>query len=450
MSKFKYLFLALFLVSPNLYADVVSLTSNYVAGQSDVVSKLNSDRIGLTNGVNNIEGATSSTTVQSYGQIKADTISEENMADDINSRIRTDEGASCSDLVVSGLLPVTTTATLIGSISAGIAYPDGYRIEKTTATAKKFTASKDTYVYLQTNGTFHYDEQANGASDPGEIDNAAKLCKVVTDGTEITTVTDQRTTSCTSGPFNIIKDVVNEASLDDLLKNGSPITGDNDNGWIQGLHVEYLSHTQFNVTPGSAYLNGRYRSASLDLVVPASNDDPANGVSGLDSGSVGASKKYNVFSVGELDNNVSMSVTYSEASTLSGFTYYRLIGNIRTDATGLFLSKDVTTVHAINDDTIAKAWVNFNGTGTVVVNDSFNVSSISDNGTGAYSITWNDNFADTNYLWLLSADRDDGTNFGFAYKKIAKTVAVVSFELTGTDFLTATDYDEICLMAMGD
>ena len=35
----------------------------------------------------------------------------------------------------------------------------------------------------------------------------------------------------------------------------------------------------------------------------------------------------------------------------------------------------------------AKAWVNFNGTGTVAIRDDFNVSSITDNATGRYTVT---------------------------------------------------------------
>jgi len=35
---------------------------------------------------------------------------------------------------------------------------------------------------------------------------------------------------------------------------------------------------------------------------------------------------------------------------------------------------------------IPKAWVNFNGTGTVAIRASFNVSSITDNGTGNYTV----------------------------------------------------------------
>ena len=45
----------------------------------------------------------------------------------------------------------------------------------------------------------------------------------------------------------------------------------------------------------------------------------------------------------------------------------------------------------------AKAWVNFNGTGTVAIRASFNVSSITDNGTGDYTINFTAALADANF-----------------------------------------------------
>nr|BAR31017.1 hypothetical protein [uncultured Mediterranean phage uvMED] len=45
----------------------------------------------------------------------------------------------------------------------------------------------------------------------------------------------------------------------------------------------------------------------------------------------------------------------------------------------------------------AKAWVNFNGTGTVAIRDSFNVSSITDVGTGKYGVNINTAMANANY-----------------------------------------------------
>ena len=52
----------------------------------------------------------------------------------------------------------------------------------------------------------------------------------------------------------------------------------------------------------------------------------------------------------------------------------------------------------------AKAWVNFNGTGTVAIRSSFNVSSITDVGTGYYTINYTNAFADTNYCVVGTAD----------------------------------------------
>lgn len=46
---------------------------------------------------------------------------------------------------------------------------------------------------------------------------------------------------------------------------------------------------------------------------------------------------------------------------------------------------------------IAKAWVNFNGTGTVAIRDSFNVSSITDNGTGDYTVNFTTAMPNANY-----------------------------------------------------
>ena len=55
-------------------------------------------------------------------------------------------------------------------------------------------------------------------------------------------------------------------------------------------------------------------------------------------------------------------------------------------------STDVTNV--INGS--AKAWVNFNGTGTVAIRDSFNVSSITDNSTGNYTVTFTNALSNAN------------------------------------------------------
>ena len=75
----------------------------------------------------------------------------------------------------------------------------------------------------------------------------------------------------------------------------------------------------------------------------------------------------------------------------------------------VFSGADSSTEHlAITSDGrglsqfTAKAWVNFNGTGTVAIRDSHNVSSITDNGTGQYQVNFTNAMANANYCAACS------------------------------------------------
>ena len=50
----------------------------------------------------------------------------------------------------------------------------------------------------------------------------------------------------------------------------------------------------------------------------------------------------------------------------------------------------------------AKAWVNFNGSGTVGIRDDFNVNTIGDNGLGDYTVNFSTALADSDYVWALN------------------------------------------------
>ena len=52
----------------------------------------------------------------------------------------------------------------------------------------------------------------------------------------------------------------------------------------------------------------------------------------------------------------------------------------------------------------AKAWVNFNGTSTVSIRASGNVSSITDNGTGDYTVNFTTAMPDANYSMVGTSD----------------------------------------------
>ena len=51
-----------------------------------------------------------------------------------------------------------------------------------------------------------------------------------------------------------------------------------------------------------------------------------------------------------------------------------------------------------------RAWVNFNGTGTVAIMASGNVSSITDNGTGDYTVNFTTAMPDSNYSGVFSVN----------------------------------------------
>jgi hypothetical protein len=56
-----------------------------------------------------------------------------------------------------------------------------------------------------------------------------------------------------------------------------------------------------------------------------------------------------------------------------------------------------------------RAWVNFNGTGTVAIRASGNVSSITDNGTGDYTVNFTTAMPDVNYSTTASVSNAPGT-----------------------------------------
>lgn len=67
-----------------------------------------------------------------------------------------------------------------------------------------------------------------------------------------------------------------------------------------------------------------------------------------------------------------------------------------------------------------RAWVNFNGTGTVAIRSSGNVSSITDNGTGDYTINFTTAMPDANYAFVASAQNTH--NGGFNNSNISRDI----------------------------
>ena len=60
--------------------------------------------------------------------------------------------------------------------------------------------------------------------------------------------------------------------------------------------------------------------------------------------------------------------------------------------------------------TLCRAWAIFSGTGTPTLADSFNVSSITDHGTGSYQVNFTTAFSSVNYAPLANCRYQDGSN----------------------------------------
>jgi len=70
-----------------------------------------------------------------------------------------------------------------------------------------------------------------------------------------------------------------------------------------------------------------------------------------------------------------------------------------------------TTIDGINYS--CRAWVNFNGTGTVAIRASGNVQNITDNGTGDYTINFTTAMSDANYSSVVSGgNKNNGYTVG--------------------------------------
>jgi len=176
--------LSLLFATPS-YAGIIDLPS-YISGNDVSINNLQTTNTTIENWANgNVEGGIN---------IKAGSIVSQDLSQSISTITRWQE--SFGNFTYTGMLPVTD-ASLTSTISAGTSYVTGFRVV-IGATAHTYTASRDTYVYVNQGGYYNYDEVANGASAPTNYTSAngnLLLAKVVTSGTAITSVEDLRTLS---------------------------------------------------------------------------------------------------------------------------------------------------------------------------------------------------------------------------------------------------------------
>jgi hypothetical protein len=105
--------------------------------------------------------------------------------------------------------------------------------------------------------------------------------------------------------------------------------------------------------------------------------------------------------------------------TLVGKTTTDTLTN-KTLTNPTFNSAQLATVSGTAPLYMCRAWVYFNGTGTIAINGSGNVSSITDNGTGDYQVVFTTAIVDANYSVGISTDYD-GVSLSIGAKNYATT-----------------------------
>lgn len=88
---------------------------------------------------------------------------------------------------------------------------------------------------------------------------------------------------------------------------------------------------------------------------------------------------------------------------------------------------------------LCRAWVNFNGTGTVAIRASGNVSSITDNGTGDYTVNFTTAMPDTNYC--VNTQWGDNVSTAWGISSVPYSHATSSISVIATATSSSAKYD---------
>jgi hypothetical protein len=94
----------------------------------------------------------------------------------------------------------------------------------------------------------------------------------------------------------------------------------------------------------------------------------------------------------------------------------------------------VTMNDSGSNSNTCRAWVNFNGTGTIAIRASFNVTSITDNGVGDYTVNFTTAMPDANYSVGGSIKYNTSTTSGTDMR----------FEIKSSTAMTASAFTVVC------
>ena len=115
-----------------------------------------------------------------------------------------------------------------------------------------------------------------------------------------------------------------------------------------------------------------------------------------------------------------------------------VLGTSPTLATPTFDSAQLVTISGTAPLYMCRAWVNFNGTGTVAIRGSGNVSSITDNSVGDYTVNFTTAMPDANYSLTGSSEVGGGV-YNYIIKQSATAFATTSVRINTASYNTVSD-----------
>jgi hypothetical protein len=128
-----------------------------------------------------------------------------------------------------------------------------------------------------------------------------------------------------------------------------------------------------------------------------------------------------------------------------------VLDTITGKSTATTITIGSTPVVSASANSLAKHWVKFPPSATAA--DSFNNASITDNGTGDFTLTRTNNLSSANYSTQLNGDTTNGSDSGlashFASNQNITTSVTRCIFTRSTDF-AAYDPDGMCATLHGD
>jgi len=243
------------------------------------------------------------------------------------------------------------------------------------------------------------------------------------------------------------------------------VTGNTTLASVTGTNATFTGNTTFgDATSDTTAITGILNVDSGVLYVDPTNNRVGINVTGASqalevSGSVqvssqilaasGTSGSPSVASSGDTDTGIYWSAANQLSFSTGGNERFRIesTGQIKAVYESQVGQDYNTTMH---NGYFCRAWVNFNGTGTVAIRASGNVSSITDNGTGDYTVNFTSNMPDSDYAIISNQQFDVSASasptfvglrasFGTPTLKSTSQYRIVTTNFNGTN----TDAEQI-------